>query len=292
MYNKRAFCIGNGESRMGFDLDRLRPLGEIVGCNALHRHFTPDVICAVDHGIMHEIYHSGICNKIPSYFRDWTKIPEHMFKLVVRGNVSEKDIDEVRREGILLENHKGESKEFVFHGSKLEGAVHIIRKNKENLEKKQEKGISDVVTYQKNISVGQIKISWIHPKDKSHSISDIMDNKDLGWATGPTSGYVACHRGAKEVFLIGHDLQSDTPKVNNLYAGTKHYVAPSNSPTPHINWVTQWKQLFDKFPQTIFYKVNKDLTSNSNTNQQVPEWSSCHNLYYVDYSSIDNLEEI
>ena len=30
----RAFLIGNGESRVGFDLERLRPLGTIVGCNA------------------------------------------------------------------------------------------------------------------------------------------------------------------------------------------------------------------------------------------------------------------
>ena len=74
----RAFLIGNGESRVGFDLERLRPLGTIVGCNAIHRDFTPDVICAVDHGVMHEIYHTGICNKIPGYFRDWTKVPAQM----------------------------------------------------------------------------------------------------------------------------------------------------------------------------------------------------------------------
>ena len=55
----RAYCIGNGESRKGFDLERLRKTGKIFGCNALHREFLPDVLTAVDHGIMHEVYHAA-----------------------------------------------------------------------------------------------------------------------------------------------------------------------------------------------------------------------------------------
>ena len=31
---KRVFCIGNGESRQGFDLEKLRKHGTIYGCNA------------------------------------------------------------------------------------------------------------------------------------------------------------------------------------------------------------------------------------------------------------------
>jgi len=275
----RVFCIGNGESRVGFDLERLRVLGTIVGCNALHRDFTPDVICAVDHGVMHEIYHSGICNHIQGYFRDWTKIPEKMYKMVVEGNVSSKDIDLIRKEGVLTENNKGLSKEFVFHGSKLEGVAHIIKKNKEVIEK--------------NISTGQIKVSWIHPtKDRTTSLTDIMNGKDKGWATGPSSGYVACHLGATEVFLVGHDLQSTKPTVNNIYKGTKHYVAKENGPTPHVNWVNQWLTLFKENPDVTFYKVNRDLNLKDNVNNHVDEWAGTPNLFYVDYSSIDNLEKV
>tara|TARA_Y100000389_G_scaffold116050_1_gene113222 strand:- start:1765 stop:2595 length:831 start_codon:yes stop_codon:yes gene_type:complete len=275
----RVFCIGNGESRVGFDLERLRVLGTIVGCNALHRDFTPDVICAVDHGVMHEIYHSGICNHIQGYFRDWTKIPEKMYKMVVEGNVSSKDIDLIRKEGVLTENNKGLSKEFVFHGSKLEGVAHIIKKNKEVIEK--------------NISTGQIKVSWIHPtKDRTTSLTDIMYGKDKGWATGPSSGYVACHLGATEVFLLGHDLQSTKPTVNNIYKGTKHYVAKENGPTPHVNWVNQWLTLFKENPDVTFYKVNRDLNLKDNVNNHVDEWAGTPNLFYVDYSSIDNLEKV
>ena len=64
---KRVFCIGNGESRQGFDLDKLKPFGKIYGCNAIYRDYMPDVLTAVDHGIMHEIYHAGVAQKIPCY---------------------------------------------------------------------------------------------------------------------------------------------------------------------------------------------------------------------------------
>jgi len=50
-----GFVIGNGESRKGFDLEQLRPLGTIYGCNALYRDFIPDVLVAVDEGMIKEI---------------------------------------------------------------------------------------------------------------------------------------------------------------------------------------------------------------------------------------------
>ena len=66
----KVFCIGNGESRLGYDLNKLRKYGNIYGCNAIYRDFMPDVLTAVDQGIMHEIYHAGVAQKIPCYFRD------------------------------------------------------------------------------------------------------------------------------------------------------------------------------------------------------------------------------
>ena len=43
-----AYCIGNGPSRKGFDLTRLKPHGQTYGCNALYRDFMPDFIFSVD----------------------------------------------------------------------------------------------------------------------------------------------------------------------------------------------------------------------------------------------------
>jgi hypothetical protein len=43
-----AYCIGNGPSRKGFDLNKLRSSGQTYGCNALYRDFMPDFIFSVD----------------------------------------------------------------------------------------------------------------------------------------------------------------------------------------------------------------------------------------------------
>jgi len=56
--SNRAFIIGNGASREGFDLEQLRPYGEIYGCNALYRDFEPDWLIAIDQAITEEIQES------------------------------------------------------------------------------------------------------------------------------------------------------------------------------------------------------------------------------------------
>lgn len=54
-----AFVIGNGISRRGVDLNLLKPLGKIYGCNALYRDFTPDVLISTDTLIATSIQQSG-----------------------------------------------------------------------------------------------------------------------------------------------------------------------------------------------------------------------------------------
>ncbi len=50
-----AFIIGNGESRLGFDLNRLLNKGKTFGCNALYRDYQPDFLIAVDNMMITEI---------------------------------------------------------------------------------------------------------------------------------------------------------------------------------------------------------------------------------------------
>ena len=42
LYKNLAFIIGNGESRKDFDLNKLKGVGTVFGCNALYRDFSPD----------------------------------------------------------------------------------------------------------------------------------------------------------------------------------------------------------------------------------------------------------
>ena len=270
----KVFCIGNGESRKNFNLDLLKPHGKIYGCNALYREYTPDVLVSVDHGIMHEIYQSGYCYKNETWFRDWTRVPEHMYESMVYAGLSQVDIEELNKWHIKNENKKIDEKEFVMHGANLSGLVTILRQNKEKFERR--------------ISQNVLCVSWVKDNDKAYNVMDVMpNNRDLGWAAGPTSGYIAVKKDSPtDVYLLGHDLNSTTGTVNNLYKGTKYYVVPEHGPTPSVNWITQWKQLFNENKNINFYKVNSNLKGEDRVNRRVYEWEEVKNIHYITYENL------
>ena len=284
---KRVFCIGNGESRIGFDLEKLRPHGKIYGCNAIYRDFMPDVLTAVDHGIMHEIYHAGIAQKIPCYFRDWTKVPAMTYETMLYAGANKVEADE-HLKYVLKSNDRGDSKEYVMHGSNIQGIVNMIKREPDKFKK-------DIMYLEKKeINHATIKVSWIKEPDHSVSLTDIMTEngkpRDHGWACGASAGYVAIHREQPdEVYLIGHDLYSTTDKVNNLFKSTKHYVSKENGPTPAINWIRQWYTLADWNPNIKFIKINRFNDGRDKVNGPIEEWKDRKNIIYADYSTLDNL---
>lgn len=267
----KVFLLGNGESRKSFNIDLLKPHGKVYGCNALYREYTPDVLVSVDHGIMHEIYQSGYCYKNETWFRDWTKVPDHMYESMVYAGLSKIDIEELNKWHIKNENKRTDEKEFVMHGANLSGLVTILRQNKDK--------------FQRRISQNVLCVSWVRDDDKANNLMDIMpNNRDLGWAAGPTSGYIAVKRDKPtEVYLLGHDLNSTTGKVNNMYKGTKYYVVPEHGPTPSVNWITQWKQLFTQNPHINFYKVNTNMKGEDRVNTRIHEWHEIQNIQYITY---------
>ena len=64
-----AFVLGNGISRLQIDLQKLKQLGPIYGCNALYREFTPTVLISTDKGIAHAIQNSGYAQQNRMYTR-------------------------------------------------------------------------------------------------------------------------------------------------------------------------------------------------------------------------------
>ena len=275
-----VFCIGNGKSRKDFNLEKLRPYGKIYGCNALYRTFTPDVLTAVDHGIMHEIYHSGYCNKNETWFRDWNKLPADIFESIVYSGISTEQKDDIKKYDLLTQNVRIDEKQFVMHGANLKGLVDVFHREENRKEKK-------------FIKHSSACISWIKSNDNSHDLKEIMvDNQgnpiDHGWSTGPTAAYIACKKEKpKKVYLIGHDLYSADDKVNNLYAGTKHYVIPEHSPTPCVNWIDQWKTLSKWNSNVEFIKVNEFNDGRDQINAAIAEWHSIPNIRYISFVQLD-----
>lgn len=50
-----GFVIGNGKSRLKFDLSIFKDKGKVFGCNALYRDFEPDVLISVDGKMINEV---------------------------------------------------------------------------------------------------------------------------------------------------------------------------------------------------------------------------------------------
>ena len=281
----KVFCIGNGESRKDFPLQMLKGHGKIYGCNAIYRDYPEliDVLTAVDNGIIHEIYHSGYATKKPCYFRNWSKLPVETYQQVVEGFVDAQELQLLSDYDVIKENKedKDKAKEYVIHGTSLKGMVSIIRQ-KQKTHKHAPKEI-----IQKEVNRSNIYISWIKENDMSFDLKDEWSNhKDHGWACGATSGFIAIHKEQpQELYLIGHDLKSDTHLINNIYKSTKHYQAKEASATPHVNWVNQWYTLIDWNPNVKFFKVNKDTNGATNTSEEVYEWRKWKDEGRLEYIS-------
>jgi len=280
-----AFLIGNGQSRAPIDLLKLREHGKIVGCNGLYRDFTPDILCAVDHGIMHEIYHSGYCDNNETWLRNWTKLPKNVFEATVYGMPPELRKEVEKYYDKLEQNERKDRNTFVFHGSALSGKVNIIRKyqNKPEANKIIKREVNHLGCF----------VSWINPNDKSNSLDELIPGtlRDRGWACGATSGLVAARRikDLKECYLIGHDLYSLDHKINNMYKGTKHYGLPENNATPSVNWINQWKHLMKEYPNIKYYKVNPDgVSGKDNVNRHIDEWAGIKNLSYISFKELSD----
>ena len=75
LFHDVHFCFGNGNSRKGLDVDKFKKKGTVVGCNAIYRDFTPDILVALDSRMNHEVYRSGYAFENICYLGYWTPIP-------------------------------------------------------------------------------------------------------------------------------------------------------------------------------------------------------------------------
>ena len=275
---KTVFCIGNGQSRSPVDLIKLRPHGKIYGCNGLYRDFTPDVLCSVDGPMMHEVYQSGYADNNETWFRDWNPVPGMVYDSVVFANLTPEEIDVAKKNFKIYENKREDRQEFVFHGSSISGQVGIIRRiaGGEQIEKKQ---IKHTGCY----------VSWINPNNKAHTLKDLSDGSDKGWACGATSGLVALNQNKdlEELYLIGHDMKSNDNFINNMYKSTQNYGDAKNKPIPDVNWISQWNTLMQEYPKVKFIKVNpRGIRGGDKINNMVPEWKS-KNVEYINFDELN-----
>ena len=82
--SEKVFVLGNGPSRKNIDPSKLD--GKIIGCNACYRDFTPDVICAIDAGIISEIIDSEYDGDCYFTHDSWNLLPAEVYSTVKNGS--------------------------------------------------------------------------------------------------------------------------------------------------------------------------------------------------------------
>lgn len=262
-----AFCFGNGKSRLDFDMSVIEGRGATFGCNAIYRDMTVDHLICLDNQITHEIVRSGYSKENHTWIRDWTPIPMFM-------------LDDMQKQYPYANIHiTHDDTDFVIHGSD-ERAVEqkfeqILKDHPEISRERLEIDRMQVKTYITGCREGE---------DMCHTIEP-----DRGWSAGPTSIEVALKLGAKNVYIIGHDLYSNDGKLNNVYGGTECYLDNDQDYVKPSNWIVQHRENFENYPDVQFYKVNKDVLGTSPTDCWIEEWRGCQNVQFVTQKDVERL---
>ena len=90
----------------------------------------------------------------------------------------------------------------------------------------------------------------------SDSGSNIIPNKYHGMSSGPAALGIASETSANYFYIIGMDLKGVNNKINNIYAGTKHYRGKDDTPTFFGNWVDQVNIIINIFKNKRYIHVN------------------------------------
>ena len=302
---KRVFIIGNGESRIGFDLEELKDYGKIYGCNLLYEEFTPDVLIAIDERIMHPCYWSGYPRDNVCWFREWSPMPGEAYEALTDSSMISSDPN-LDMKDYLYTNSRNDSTEFVLHGTDKTAADELEK----HVREQDTDNVVDEPTYELVFKAG-LYTTWLNTNgDKVRDIGEgsfpteyhttkanlfrqfnLQGGREiqgaLGMKAGPTAQLIASlEEEPTEIYLIGFDLYSLNDKVNNVYKGKSGYMADTGMEVPAEDFVIQHRDVFSLFPDIKHFKVNKHPLGTDAINREVPEWKDAPNLEYLTYAEM------
>ena len=265
-----VYVLGNGESRKNIDVNHLRTLGKVYGCNAIYRDTKVDVLVCVDAGMSHEIYKSNYAKDNVCYFKQWSPLPAEILFNFTASNIF-KDTE-------IIENERNDRESFVCHGTNAEMYDELLE---EGL-----KLVSDKEDFKIKMKEKRTFITWLDLQDKVKTISEEYD----GWSTGPIAVRIAVENEKPDnVFLLGFDLKSNDGKINNLYKGTDNYYPSGSKEIYSGNWINQHSVNFKLFPDVNFIRVVPDEINSNAISSEVDEWKQFTNIRHATLDKFENL---
>ena len=212
----KVFVLGNGPSRANIDPSKLD--GTVIGCNACYRDFTPDVICAMDAGIISEIIDSGFDGDCYFTHNSWNLLPAESYDGLKYG-----------LDGNEIETYRRFDDEHFVYISGLD----------------------------KNCSEGENYIIWLRKgkEDKIKNIGTEVMGWSTGTSALHIACKDFTCNDYEKVYLLGFDHHVDY--YANLYTDTAHYFSRDRNMRGEYNkWDEQILKVIKEHPALQFIWVN------------------------------------
>ena len=218
--SEKVFVLGNGPSRKNIDPSNLD--GTVIGCNACYRDFTPDVICAIDAGIISEIIKSDFDGKCYFTHNSWNLLPAESYDGLKYG-LDGKEKETYRR---------FDDEHFVYisglneNCSGTENYIIWLRRGKED----------------KIRNIGTEVLGWSTGTSALHIACRDFTCDDY-----------------EKVYLLGFDHNNDY--YDNIYTDTDHYFSKDSKrengwKAEYNNWNEQIIKVVEQHPALQFIWVN------------------------------------
>ena len=233
----KHIVYGNGESRPRTSIG-----GDIIswGCNAIYRDFRVDNLVSIDYNIQQEIYESEYALTNKCWFSDWDILPAGFNpQMVIPNNESPIfETSQLGRRSCVVQGKTQDTVQMMME----EILTYNPQLDKDDLKMKMERDIG-------------LYITWVADNDMVERI-----DYPRGWSAGNTALYLACQSGAEEVYMLGFDGSNYSEPLNNIYKGSKNYLATDSRGFNTTNWDNQFKMVQREFPNVKFYRVGTELT--------------------------------
>ena len=214
--SENVFVLGNGPSRANIDPSKLD--GTVIGCNACHRDFNPDVICAIDAGVISEIIKSDFNGKCYFTHNSWNLLPAESYDGLKYG-----------LDGNEIETYRRFDDEYFVYISGLD----------------------------KNCSEGENYIIWLRrgKENKIHNIGTEVLGWSTGTSALHIACRDFTCDDYEKVYLLGFDHHVDY--YANLYTNTEHYFnRDRNMRSEYNKWDEQIIKVVKDHPALQFIWVN------------------------------------
>ena len=225
------FCFGNGTSREGIDIEQYKKYGTVVGCNAIYRDYTPDILVSLDSKMSHEIYRSGYCFENTTWLGDWTSIPS-----VVAENML------LEQKGIIDFEFKG-CPEAVYHYDNVENTTYITG-IKEDKVRNIEPNINDIAYGTGNKS---IYLSCQMGADEVYIIGHDLELDNNIYAGTNAYAQHTTDTLVPKAWTLQHKITFDTFKFTKFYKVSSNNIEIEEwKECENLEYITL-KQLDEKF---------------------------------------------